>query len=85
MIRVYFVFEDLIDETGVNLSFVDVPTENPIKAFERVEEAARSGKLWRNMYPDEREHPYTLFRTKMMYLDISALPQEQSADTTLAI
>ena len=85
MIRVYFVFEDPLDESEVNLSFVDVPTRNPDKAFDRVMEAAESGELWRGMYPDALQHPYSLIKDKMMYLDISALPEERSADTTLAI
>ena len=84
MIRVYFVFNDPLDEAGVNLSFVDVATRDPAKAFERVEEAAVSGKLWENMYPDDREHPYSLVKTKMMYLDVSALSHESRAETVLA-
>ncbi len=74
MIRVYFVFEDPLDEREVNLSFVDVPTQDPDKALDRVVEAADSGELWRGMYPDDREHAYALIGDKMMYLDISALP-----------
>ena len=85
MIRVHFMFEDPFDEDGVNLSFVDVPTRDPGKALERVEESAASGELWKQMYPDEEEHPYTLVKTKMTCLDISALPDELSADTMLAI
>ena len=85
MIRVYFVFEDPLDDTEVNLSFVDVPTRDPGKALDRVEEAAESGELWNLMYPDDQEHPYTLIKNKMSYLDISALPHEPSADTVLAI
>jgi hypothetical protein len=85
MIRVYFVFEDPLDDTGVNLSFVDVPTRDPNKAFGRVEQAAESGELWKFLYPDDEEHPYTLLKYKMNYLDISALPDEPSADTLLAI
>ena len=85
MIRVYFVFEDPLDDTGINLSFVDVPTRDPDKAFERIEEAAESGELWKLLYPDDQEHPYTLFKYKMSYLDISALPHELSAHTVLAI
>ena len=85
MIRVYFVFRDPLDEAGVNLSFVDVPTRDPAKAFERVEEAAESGELWNNMYPEDREHPYSLINTKMMYLDVSKLPHGPSADAVLAI
>ena len=85
MIRVYFVFDDPLDEEEINLSFVDVPTQDPGKAFRRVEEAAESGKLWKSMYPDDEEHPYTLIKTKMMCLDISALPDEVSADTLLPI
>ncbi len=84
MIRVYFVFNDPLDEAGVNLSFADVPTRDPAKAFKRVEEAAESGKLWESMYPDDREHPYTLIKAKMMYLDVSALPREPSVETILA-
>jgi len=85
MIRVYFVYEDPLDEAGVNLSFVDVSTRDPSKAFERIEEAAESGELWEHLYPDDHEHPYTLVKTKMTYLDISKLPLEQSADTVLAV
>lgn len=85
MIRVYFVFHDPLDETGVNLSFVDVPTGDPAKAFDRVEEAAQSGELWRNMYPDDQEHPYSLIKAKMMYFDLSALLHEPIKDTVLAI
>lgn len=85
MIRVYFVFEDPFDEDGVNLSFVDVPTKDPSKAFECVEKSAASGELWKQMYPDEKDHPYTLIKAKMTYLDISTLPDEQSADTVLAV
>ncbi len=85
MIRVYFVYEDPLDDTEVNLSFVDVPTGDPSKAFERVEEAAGSGELWKFMYPDDQEHPYTLIRNKMSCLDISALPHESTTDTVLAI
>ncbi len=85
MIRVYFVFKDPLDDTEVNLSFVDVPTRDPGQALERIEEAAESGELWNIMYPDDQEHPYTLIKNKMMYLDISALPHEPSADTVLAI
>lgn len=84
MIRVYFVFEDPYDEVELGLSFVDVPTRDPSKAIGRVEEAAGSGELWKKMYPGDQEHPYTLIRTKMAYLDISTLPHEQSSITTLA-
>ena len=49
MIRVYFIFEDPLDDAEVNLSFVDVPTRDPRKAFERVEQAAESGELWKQM------------------------------------
>ena len=85
MIRVYFVFEDPLDDTEVNLSFVDVPTPDPDKAVERIEEAAESGELWKVMYPDDQEHPYRLIKNKMSCLDISALPHESTADTVLAI
>jgi hypothetical protein len=85
MIRIYFVFEDPLDESEVNLSFVDVPTRDPDKAFERVEKAAESGELWKNMYSDDEDHPYTLIKDKMMYLDISALPGAPNPDTVLAI
>jgi hypothetical protein len=85
MIRVYFVFRDPLDEAEVNLSFVDVPTADAAKAFERVEQAAESGELWKNMYPDDQEHPYALIKTKMMYLDVSALPHEPIKDTVLAV
>ena len=85
MIRVYFVFEDPLDESEVNLSFVDVPTGDPDKALDRVEQAAESGELWKNLYPDDRETSYALIKDKMMCLDISALPGEPKADTVLAI
>lgn len=85
MIRVYFVFKDPLDEAEVNLSFVDVPTRDPRKAFERVEDAAESGELWRNLYPDDRDHPYTLIESKMMSLDVSTLPHGQSAETVLTL
>jgi len=49
MIRVYFIFEDPLDDAEVNLSFVDVPTRDPRKALERVEQAAESGELWKQM------------------------------------
>ncbi|MGH9446379.1 MAG: hypothetical protein ACRD3O_11730 [Terriglobia bacterium] len=85
MIRVYFVFEDPLDDAQVNLSFADVPTRDPGKALARIEEAARSGELWKVMYPDDEERPYTLIKNKMMCLDISVLPGEPSADTVLEI
>lgn len=85
MIRVYFVFEDPLDEEGVNLSYFDVPTQDPGEAFGRIEEAADSGELWERMYPDDKEHPYSLIKSKMTYLDISTLPHEQSPDTLLAL
>lgn len=72
MIRVFFVFEDPLDETGINLSYVDVPTQDPIKAIDRVERAADSGRLWEHLYPDEQEHPFTLIKTKMMFCEVSA-------------
>jgi hypothetical protein len=62
-----------------------VPTRDPGQAVERVQKAAESGQLWKNMYPDDREHPYSLIKNKMMYLDISPLAHEASADTILAI
>ncbi|HEU5409944.1 MAG TPA: hypothetical protein VFU57_02915 [Candidatus Acidoferrales bacterium] len=85
MIRVYFVFEDPLDDTGVNLSYVDVPTKDPAKAFSRVQEAATSGELWTNLYPDEEEHDYALLPSKMHYLDISGLSGEVTPDTTLPL
>ena len=84
MIRVYFVFEDPLDDAEVNLSFVDVPTRDPDKALERIEEAAESGQLWKFIYPEDQEHPYMLIKSKMICLDISALPDEPSEDTVLA-
>jgi len=85
MIRVYFVFEDPLDDEGVNLSYVDVPSEDPATALRRVAEAAESGELWRNLYPDDEEHPYVLIESKMTYLDVSGLTREQGAETTLAM
>ena len=84
MIRVYFVFDDPMDEEGVNLSFIDVPTRDPRHAFTLVEDAAGSGELWRRLYPDDRRHPYRLLSSKMMYLDISALPHETCEDVLLS-
>ena len=83
MIRVYFVFEDPLDDSGINLSFIDVPTPDGQRALERVEGAAESGELWRNLYPDESEHPYKLIQSKMMCLDISTLSGEVNAETVL--
>jgi hypothetical protein len=85
MIRVYFVFNDPLDDSEVNLSFVDVPTRDPDKALGRVDEAAESGELWKFIFPDDLEHPYTLLKNKMVYLDISALPYAPTADTILAM
>lgn len=85
MMRVYFVYEDPLDDTGVNLSFVDVPTRDPYEALARVERAAVSGELWKFMYPDDREHPYTLMKYKMACLNISALPDEPTVDTILSV
>ncbi len=85
MIRVYFVFEDPLDEFEVNFSFVDVPTSDPEKAFEAVEQAAESGALWKFLYPNDEEHPQALIGSKMVWLDISALPRETNAATLLAV
>lgn len=85
MIRVYFVFKDPLDDAEVNLSFADVPTRDPGQALKRIQEAAESGELWKSMYPEDREHPYSLIKSKMMYLDISAIPHDKSTDSMLAI
>lgn len=85
MIRVYFVFEDPLDDSGINLSYVDVPTRDPRKALLRVEGAAASGELWENLYPDEENHSYVLVPSKMTYLDISALPGEATDATMLPL
>jgi len=85
MIRVYFLFEDPFDDVGVNLSYVDVPTQDSNKALERVEQAAESGELWVSMYPDDNEHPYRLIKDKMAYLDISILHDQTNANTLLAV
>jgi hypothetical protein len=85
MIRVYFVFEDPLDDAGINLSYADVPTTDPGKAFKRIHDAAESGELWKVLYPDDKERPYTLIREKMTFLDISALPGEVGGDTLLAM
>ncbi len=84
MIRVYFVYEDPLDDAGVNLSFADVPTTSRDEALEHVEKAAESGELWRNLYPDDEERPYRLVKYKMSCIDISALPNESSEETVLA-
>jgi hypothetical protein len=83
VIRIYFIFQDPFDDSGVNLSFVDVPTRDPDQAFKLVEKAAESGELWRNLYPDNDEHPYTLLKSKMMYVDISAVPYAVTPGTIL--
>lgn len=85
MIRVYFLFEDPFDEVGINLSFVDVPTEDPTQAFQRVERSAESGELWKNLYPSDDEYPYKLIKSKMTYLDISKLLDEQTEATLLGV
>jgi hypothetical protein len=84
MIRVYFVFEDPLDDSGVNLSFADVPTTDPGRALRRVHDAGESGELWKVLYPGNQEHPYRLINNKMSYLDISAL-NEANTDTILSI
>ena len=85
MIRVYFVYEDPLDETGINLSYVDVPTRDPHKALLHVHEAAGSGELWKSLYPNDQEHRYMLIESKVSYLDISAIAHEASAETVLPI
>lgn len=85
MIRVYFVFDCPDDDAGINLSYVDIPTSDPGAAFQRVEEAAESGELWENLYPDEEQLPYQLIPDKMFYLDITKLPSEQQRATTLPL
>ena len=83
MIRVYFVFEDPRDDSGINLSFADVRTTDPGKAIRRVYDAAYSGELWRMLYPDDQEHPYGIIDNKMSYLDISMLPDQPNVGTIL--
>jgi len=85
MIRVYFVFEDPFDDSGINLSFADVPTTDPAKALKRVHDAAHSGDLWELLYPDDQEHTYSILDNKMSYLDISRLPNESNASTILPV
>lgn len=85
MIRIYFVFEDPLDDAGINLSFADVATTDPAKAFKRFHDAADSGELWKALYPDEQDHPYLLINDKMSYLDISALPNESNTNTVLSM
>jgi hypothetical protein len=84
-IRVYFVFHDPLDEDGVNLSFIDVPTTDPTTALRRLEESAHSGELWKTLYPDESDWPYELVSNKMSYLDISELPNEHNKETLLPL
>ena len=83
MIRVYFVFEDPLDDTGINLSYVDVAVKTPRDALERVEQAAQSGELWRNLYPQDEECPYALIKDKMMYVDIAGTPERSAAAVLL--
>jgi len=85
MIRVYFVFEDPKDDTGHNLSYVDVPTNEPNEALLRVRSAASSGELWRNLYPGEEDQTYVFLPGKMLYLDISEIPAEITLETTLPL
>jgi len=85
MIRVYFVFEDPLDDAGINLSFADLPTTDPGRAFRRIHDAAESGELWKVLYPDEQDYSYVLINNKMSYLDISALPNESNSDTVLSM
>jgi hypothetical protein len=85
MIRVYFVFEDPLDDSGINLSFADVPTTVPSEALRRVHDAAHSGELWRILYPDDQGRPYRIIDNKMSYLDISKLPNESEAYTILPV
>lgn len=85
MIRVYFVFQDPLDDSGVNLSFADVPTTDPATALRRVHDAADSGELWGILYPDEQQQEYSILDNKMSYLDISRLPNESNASTILPI
>ena len=82
MIRVYFVFEDPLDDTGINLSYVDVDVKAPREALERVEQAAESGELWRNLYPEDEDYPYILIKAKTMYLEIAAA-DDQAGDAVL--
>ena|SRR5438105_11403543 len=84
-IRVFFVFDDPLDDSGINLSYVDIPTDDPSEAFARVQDAAESGELWENLYPEDETYPYELIPGKMMFLDISALPKEHRSDTTLQL
>jgi len=84
MIRVYFVFEDPLDDTGINLSYVDVPVKAPREALERVEQAAESGALWRNLYPDDEDYPYTLITGKMMHVEIAATREGSGAAVLLS-
>jgi len=83
MIRVYFVFEDPLDEAGVNLSCVDIAMQEPGEALERFEQAAESGELWRALYPEDVEHPYKLIKGKAMYLDVTVLQSQRCADVLL--
>jgi hypothetical protein len=85
MVRVYFVFEDPLDSSGVNLSYADVPTRKPTIAVDRVKQAAESGELWKRMYPGDEEHPYRLLDQKMVYLEISSLRDEATAETILPL
>lgn len=85
--RVYFVFEDALDDSGVNLSFVDVPTQKPGEAIQSVKVAAASGDLWKQLYPDvdDSEGLFALMETNMTCLDISSLPQEHNPATVLPV
>lgn len=85
MIRVYFIFKDPFDDTEVNLSYADVPTQDASGAFRRVQEAASSGELWRLLFPENEERPYSILHGKMAYLDISTLTHEATPDTILPI
>ncbi len=85
MIRVYFVYEDPLDEVNVNLSFIDVPTRSASKALRRVSEAATSGELWTTLYGSNGGDGYRLIESKMTYLNITAVRGEWSESTLLPI
>ena len=85
MIRFYFAYRDPVDEEGIGLSYVDVRTEAPQEAFQKLEKAAESGDLWRILFPGDERHPQKLIRTKAVYLDISGLPAEHRRETTLNV
>ena len=84
VIRVYFVFRDPLDDSGVNLSYVDVKGAKDFPAaLQRVRVADESRELWENLYPYQSKEDYRLIPEKMSPIDITDLPDVQDKYTTI--